>query len=181
MEKQTHKQATSLESAIDIGFLVPENATFYKTEGGFTGLKYADTDYKRIVLRRALPIGMPTEYISVADGENKEIAIIKSLLDLSDEQMSIVADELNKRYFCPEVYEIKSVKDKMGYVYMEMSIGTQAGKFEKNCAVKDVSRNIRMLDDNRLLIFDVDGNRYIINSLAALDKKSIKRLEPYLF
>ena len=181
MENQAVNQATSLESAIDIGFLVPEKATFYKTEGGFTGLKYGEADHKRIVLRRALPVGRPTEYISVADGENKEIAIIKSLRDLSSEQMAIVADELNKRYFCPEVYEIKSVKDKMGYVYMEMNVGTETGKFDKNCAIKDVSRNIRMLDDDRLLIFDVDGNRYIISSLAALDKKSVKRLEPYLF
>jgi hypothetical protein len=77
--------------------------------------------------------------------------------------------------------EIKSVKDKMGYVYMELRVTGRGETFEKNCAVKDVNKNIRMLDDDRLIIFDVDGNRYIVPSLEALDKKSIKRLEPYLF
>ena len=181
MQNQPQSQVIGLEAAIDIGFLEPAAATFYKTDGGFTGLKYKDNDYKRIVLRRALPIGLPSEYISVADGENKEIAIIRALTELSDAQMVIVSDELSKRYFCPEVLEIKSVKDKMGYVYMEMRVSTQAGAFEKNCAIKDVNRNIRMLDDDRLLIFDVDGNRYIVSSLEKLDKKSMKRLEPYLF
>lgn len=181
MENQSVQRAVSLESTIDIGFLVPEEATFYRTPGGFTGLTYRGTDYPRVALRRALPIGQPMEYISVADSENKEIAIIRSVLDLQDAQMAIVSDELSKRYYCPEVYEIRSVKDKMGYVYMEMLVGSQNDKHEKNCAVKDVNRNIRMLDDDRLLIFDVDGNRYIVSSLAALDKKSLKRLEPYMF
>jgi hypothetical protein len=38
-----------------------------------------------------------------------------------------------------------------------------------------------MLKNEKLIIFDVDGNRYIIPSLDGLDKKSLKRLEPYLF
>ena len=64
---------------------------------------------------------------------------------------------------------------------MELIIGRDDTKYKKNCALKDVSKNIRMLDDDRLVITDVDGNRYIIESLSALDKKSLKRLEPYLF
>jgi len=69
----------------------------------------------------------------------------------------------------------------MGYVYMELTVKGTGEPYEKNCAVNDVNRNIRMIDSNRLLIFDVDGNRYIINNLAALDKKSLSRLEPYMF
>lgn len=181
MENQPQTHVSSLENTVDIGFLVPEETTFYKTPGGFTGMKLKDKDYKRISLRRALPIGMPDEYISVADEENKEICIIRSLADLSSEQMAIVMDELSKRYYCPEIYEIKSIKDKMGYVYMELNIGRDGQKYDKNCAVKDVNRNIRVLDDNRMVIFDVDGNRYIVNSISSLDKKSLKRLEPYMF
>ena len=182
-QNQTEKlpQASSLENSIEIGFLAPEEAEFFKTPGGFTGLTYRGTEYKRISLRRVLPIGQPTRYISVADSENKEIAIIRDIAGLSAPQIAIVEDELSKRYYCPRVYEIKSVKDKMGYVYMELVIGTDTEKYDKNCAVKDVNRNIRMIDDNRLLIFDVDGNRYMVSDVSALDKKSLGRLEPYMF
>jgi len=181
LETATQITASSLTDAIDIGMLDLKNAEFYVTPGGFTGLRYAGKDYNRIALRRALPVGHPMEYISVADKENKEIGMIRSLSELSEKQRSIVIAELDNRYYCPTVHELKSVKNKLGYVYFELIIGRNSFKYKKNCAVKDVNKNIRMLDDDRLVIFDVDGNRYIIQSLTELDKKSLKRLEPYLF
>lgn len=181
MGEAMQEKASTLANTIDIGMLDLNNAEFYTTPGGFTGLKYAGKDYNRISLRRALPIEYPMDYISVADKDNKEIGMIRSLSDLDEKQYDIIITELNNRYYCPSVYEIKSVKDKLGYVYLELLIGHDDMKYKKNCAVKDVNKNIRMLDDNKLAIFDVDGNRYIINSLSDLDKKSLKRLEPFLF
>jgi hypothetical protein len=181
MEATMQIQQIGLSEAIDLGVMDPEKGEFFQTPGGFCGLKYNGTEYKRVSLRRALPIADPSCYISVADHENKEICVIRSLSDLQGEQLRIVTDELDRRYYCPEIIEIKSVKDKMGYVYLELRASGRGGVFEKNCAVKDVNKNIRMLDDDRLIIFDVDGNRYIIPSLGGLDRKSLKRLEPYLF
>ena len=178
---QTTGQTVALSDAIDIGYLDLEKATFYQTPGGFTGLRYGEQDYKRVALRRALPIAQPTAFISVADTENKEIGILRAVTALADDQLRIVLAELDKRYYCPIVQEIKSVKDKLGYVYLELSIRGDGRLYSKNCAIKDVNKNIRMLDENRLILFDVDGNRYVVESLAALDKKSLKRLEPYLF
>ena len=177
----SHNKLEGLTEAIDLGLLDTKTAEFYKTKGGFTGLKLPDKEYKRVSLRRALPMNEPSSFISVADEENKEIGLIRSLSELSNEQLSIVSDELDKRYYCPEVTTLKSVKDKMGYVYMELILSMRGETFEKSCAIKDVNKNIRMIDDNRLIIFDVDGNRYLIKSLHKLDKKSLRRLEPYLF
>ena len=169
-------------SGLDIGFIDPDETEFYRTEGGFTGLRYKGADYRHVVFRRVMPIQLPLDYICVTDHENKEIGIIKSLLALHEEQKAIVLQELDKRYYCPEIMEIKSIKDKLGYVYMELKLRHKNGAdFIKNCAVKDVNKNIRMLNDNSLIIFDVDGNRYIVTSLSDLDKKSMRRLEPYMF
>jgi len=178
---QTEQNLSGLSDVIDVGILDLQKAEFYTTSGGFIGLKYDGKDHKRVSLRRALPVGQPNRYISVADGENKEIGIIRDLAELDARQLGIVAAELDTRYYCPVVYGIKSVKDKLGYVYLEFVIGAGNERYEKNCAVKDVNKNIRMLDENRALIFDVDGNRYMIDSLSGLDKKSRRRLEPYLF
>jgi len=169
---------------IDINLLDLSKVEFYVAESGFTGLKYGEEDHKHVTLKRALPVGQPMEYISVADKENKEIGILKSVDDLNKDQYEIVVNELNKRYYCPEVLEVKSVKDKLGYVYMEFIISTSNRTdetYKKSCAVKDVNKNIRMLSEKSLIIFDVDGNRYIINDLSAIDKNSIRKLEPYLF
>jgi len=181
METTVKTTSSCLSDAIDIGLLDLEKAEFYVTPGGFTGLKYGGEDYKRVTFRRALPLGQPMDYISVADQENKEIGMIRSVSELGGEQRSIVTAELENRYYCPSVYEVKSVKDKLGYVYLELSVGKEDRRYDKTCTVKDVSKNIRMLSDDRLIIFDVDGNRYIINSLAKLDKKSLNKLGPYMF
>ena len=171
-----------MEAQLDIGLMDVSKAEFYVTNGGFTGLRYQGEDYPHIVLRRSLPIREPMKYISVADHENKEIGIIRAIEDLSDSQQEIVINELDNRYYAPHVLEVLSVKDKLGYVYIEMRVQNKSGKaYAKNCAIKDVNRNIRMLSDTALIIFDVDGNRYIIEDLGRLDKNSIKRLDPYLF
>ena len=173
--------ATNLADAIDVGYLDVRKAKFFPTGGGFTGLSYDGKEYPRVSLRRALPIGQPDAYISVADAENKEIGILRDLSELPPDQYTIVAAELARRYYCPVIIAVKSVKDKLGYVYMEVTVKGEGRTYDLNCAVKDVNKNIRMLDDDRLILFDVDGNRYLVESLSRMDPKSVKRLEPYLF
>ena len=181
METIVKPAAFCLSDTVDIGLLDLEKAEFYMTPGGFLGLKYGDAEYPRVILRRTLPIGRPEEYISVADQDNKEIGMISSVLALSEEQRAVVTAELGTRYYCPTVCEVKSVKDKLGYVYFELTLSRDGNRYEKTCTIKDVSKNIRTLSEDRLILFDVDGNRYIIPSLHTLDKKSLRRLEPYLF
>jgi hypothetical protein len=167
---------------MDLGMLDLGQTEFYATEGGFIGLKYKDEDYKHIILRRIMPLQMPMEYISVADAENKEIGILKAVEDLPKEQQEIVVREMDSRYYAPEVLEVTSVQDKLGYVYMEMRLRNKQGnEYKKNCAVKDVSRNIRMITNTSVIIFDVDGNRYVISDVAKLNRHSMRRLDAYLF
>jgi len=166
----------------DLGLMDLTQAEFYTADGGFAGLKYKGEDYKHIVLRRIMPIDQPMHYVSVADHDNKEIAILKAVADLAPAQREIVERELDNRYYSPQVLDVMSVKDKLGYVYMEMRLRNKQGKeYDKSCAVKDVSRNIRMLSSNSIIIFDVDGNRYVVPDLGALNKQSLRRLDSYLF
>ena len=166
----------------DLGLLDITQAQFYSTSGGFVGLKYKGEDYKHIILRRIMPLQMPMEYISIADPENKEIAILKQISDLPKDQQSIITTELDSRYYAPEVLDVISVQDKLGYVYMEMRLKNKQGKeYNKNCAVKDVSRNIRMITPTQVIIFDVDGNRYVISHVENLNKASMRKLDAYLF
>lgn len=173
--------APVLSDAIDLGLIEPTNAKFRETAGGFLALAYKDKDYARVSVRRALPLGMPDEYLSVADAENQEIGIIRNLSDLIADQRALVVKELERRYYCPNVIEVRSVKDQLGYVYLDLTVKGAGNPVRTTCAIKDVNRNIRMLTDDSVILFDVDGNRYMIPSLKGLPPKSRKRLEPYLF
>ena len=167
---------------MDLGILEIKEAEFYNGSGGFAGLKYKGEDYPHVILRRIMPMQQPFNYISVADNDNKEIGILKAVDDLPEAQKAIVKNELDNRYYSPEVLDVVSVQDKLGYVYMELRLKNKKGiEYKKNCAIKDVSRNIRMLSDTSVIIFDVDGNRYIVEDLKRLSRQSLRKLDAYLF
>ncbi len=169
--------ASELCNVADITFIEPEKARFYVLDNDFLGLEYDGCDKKRVSLHRALPVHSPGEYICVLDAEAKEIGIIRTISAYAEEQAELLNRELGLRYYTPVVSKIASSKEKMGYVYFDLL--TSAGK--KSIAVKDVSKSIRRLDDQRILILDVDGNRYMIQDCMALDRSSMKCIESYLF
>jgi len=175
-----------MEQTFDLGILDIKDVEFYSGSGGFAGLRYKGEDHAHIVLRRIMPMQEPFRYISVAnttDGNDyKEIGILKDVADLPDTQREVVITELDNRYYSPEVLEVVSVQDKLGYVYMELRLKNKKGvEYKKSCAVKDVSRNIRMLSDTSVIIFDVDGNRYIVPEVKRLSRQSLHKLDAYLF
>ena len=172
----------TINQQMDLGIMDIKDAEFYTGDGGFAGLKYKGEDYKHVILRRIMPQQQPFNYISVADHENKEIGILFAVDDLPEAQKNVVITELDNRYYSPEILDVVSVQDKLGYVYMEMRIKNKKGvEYKKNCAIKDVSRNIRMTGDNSIIIFDVDGNRYVSADLKKLSRQSMRKLDAYLF
>jgi len=158
-------------------FIEPGACRFYRNEHGFLGLELGGEDYRRVQLSRALPFTAPERYICVADMDNKEIAVLESLDSLDEAAQTLLREELGIRYFYPEVTQVKSVKEKMGSYYMELCIGSH----EKTIAVKDISKNIKQLEGGRLIVTDVDGNRFAIPDVYAIQKKSLRMLEPYLY
>ena len=165
------------KSNIDIGLMDTEKARFERSDSGFLTLDYNGEIYYRVGLRRVMPQMMPFEYISVVDSDDKEIGIIKNMDGLADEQAELIKAELSVRYYTPRIKSVESVKDNMGFVYIDASLGDR----KKSIAVKDISKNIKLINDETLIIFDVDGNRYIIDDISKIDKKSLRLLEPYLF
>jgi len=162
---------------MDIGILNPKKVEFFRASEDFVGLKHDGKEFRRIALSRALPYQRPESYISVFDEENKEIGIIRELSELPAEQAELLRTELRRRYFSPQVLEILSTKEKMGYLYVEVRLDSGQRTF----ALKDFSRNIKNIGGSRFVLFDVDGNRYIIEDLNTLDQKSRRRIDPYLY
>lgn len=159
-----------------IGLLAPDALQFSATPGGFLNLTYNGREYHGVTLSRILPYDQPDRYISVSC-EKEELGILQDIAQLSPQQAELVREELARRYFSPKILDILSLKERMGYLYAEVALSTGRKAF----AVKDFSRNIRLIGEGRLVIFDVDGNRYTIDDLQALTDKARKRIEPYLF
>lgn len=167
----------SLEKLAGVNYLDPAKAKFYIKYENFLCLDYDGQTYENLKLHRAMPFKLPDDYISVQDMESKELFLIRSLYEFREDQVKILASVLKKRYFCPKIISIPSLKEKLGHLYFEVE--TDAG--HKSFALRDAYRNIRRLDNGtRILIFDVDGNRYEIPDVARMDPKDFRRLEPWM-
>lgn len=53
--------------------------------------------------------------------------------------------------------------------------------FKKTFGVKDISRNIKMLDSGAVMLTDADGNRFIIPDINVLKPRTRRKIEPFLY
>lgn len=162
---------------LTIDYLNPAECKFSFNHNGFLIFTYKGEDKGRVKLIRTYPYTLTDEYICVHDLDDKEIGIIRSLLDLERESMESAQRELANRYYCPTVTTVKKVKERMGNFYFETVIDNNP----KNFTVRDITKNLRFASENTLLIFDMDGNRYIIPDFDKIEEKSRRLLEPYLY
>ena len=177
----------------EIAYLTAENSRFYRTKNGFPALeavlpKFGDDlesnadktpvkqDLGRVFFHRCFPFETPDEYISVLNKDGREYAMIRNLSEMPDESQEIIRAELDRKYLCPTVTKIKSLKEKLGYSFWEV----ETDKGDMSFSMHDTYRNIARVGDGMLIINDVDGNRYRIDDVAALDRKSFKKIELYL-
>ena len=133
-------------------------------------------DLGRVFFHRCFPFETPDEYISVLNKDGREYAMILNLAEMPEEAQEIIRAELDRKYLCPTVTRIKSLKEKLGYSFWEV----ETDKGDMNFSMHDTYRNIARVGDGMLIISDVDGNRYRIDDVAALDRKSFKKIELYL-
>ena len=135
-----------------------------------------DRSYTRIKVVRAAPLTHPDRYISLLDEKDEEVCMIDDLALLNDETRSIVAEELDRRYLTSLIERVHSVRHEFGTSYWD--VDTDRGRRE--FVVQNVSENAQWLGDFRLLMIDVDDNRFEISNLNDLDKKSLSRVEMVL-
>jgi len=158
---------------VEIEFLDPAEVRFERMDyGGLRMLGPGEEAYDHIRVYRTHPLSMPQEYIAIRVGlselEQQEVGIVRRLSDLSAEDQTLIEEELEKRYFIHTVEEIVSIREDMGYFYWVVETDKGTREFPVPIRPKYISR----VGARGRLILDVDGNRYGIPDLEALDSRS---------
>lgn len=133
-------------------------------------------DYGRVVLHRAFPFDDPDHIISVQQEDGFEIGVIRDIGEFSEETAKLLRDELDKKYFVPEITKIISAKDRFGFVYFKCD--TDCGLCE--FVVRNPFGSILRVSETKIYIVDIDGNRYSVKDTSKLDKKSYRKIELYI-
>lgn len=177
-------KTTQLSDIVSIVYITPENAVF-REKNQFLSMSLTlpddngapqTRDYDRVFLHRAFPFDHPESYISVQDAEKNEIGMIAAIADFPLETANLLLQELSRKYYAPELTAIRSIRDRYGYAYC--TAVTAAG--EINFTLRDITRSIVKIDDHHVIITDIDGNRYNIQDVQKLDRKSYRQIELYI-
>ena len=103
--------------------------------------------------------------------------MIKDLsTDVTPETRQMLEEQMDIRYFTPVIKKINSIKDEYGHAYFDVETDQGPCKF----VIYMNSSSVVNLSDVRLLISDLDGNRFEIPDYTKLSARELKMLDLFL-
>ena len=135
-----------------------------------------DRSYLKVRVVCAAPLSQPDRYICLLDEKNEVICTVEDPIDLDEASQRVIKEELEQRYMTAIIKRVDSLKSEFGVSYWEV----QTDRGNREFVVRNASENAQWITDRRLLLLDVDGNRFEISNLERLDKKSRGLIEMVL-
>lgn len=166
------------DEMLRIRYLNKENAVFERTGTGFLSLRIGEEFYPRVQVVRMFPFMHADELLSIRtpDERSKEIGIIEKLTDVTPETVEMLNEQLTLHYFTPVITRIHSIKDEYGYAYWNVDTDHGPCRFTMQMGGSAVVH----LSDTRILIMDIDENRFEIPDIMALTNNERKKLDLFL-
>ena len=106
-------------------------------------------------------------------GDLKEIGIISNIAVFDEASQKMLKTTLDNKYFTSIIEIIHSIKDKYGYSYWDVKTNVGRTKF----TVHDTYKSLVKINPDRVMVNDINGNRYEIPSLENFDKNSFRKIE----
>ena len=177
-EFDEEKMKAESADLLELRYLTKENATFLRTPGGFVKLTYKDKTYDRVGVYRTFPVTMPEEFISIreADEKAREIGVVEKLSVLDPEQAKMLKEQLDLRYFTPEITKIFDIKTEYGYGYFHVMTTYGECRF----TIHNGGSSVVSLTDTRIIINDLDGNRFEVPDIMKLTVAERKKLDLFI-
>jgi len=135
---------------------------------GTLDLRAGARAFKRIRIKLGRPLYKPEDFASVLNEKN-EVALLVNLAGLPPAARAILERHRLRGDLTTKVLKINDISHQFGASFWDV----QTEKGGRQFVIRGTSEHVRWLDDDRLLITDVNGNRFEIPSMARLDARSL--------
>lgn len=135
-----------------------------------------DRSYPTVKPAWAAPLSHPNSYLALLDGKGNEIVTLPDPTALPAESLAAAEEELRRRYLTATVTAIVHAKQEFGATYW--SVKTDRG--DRDFVTQNLQETAIWLSDTHLLMIDVDGNRFEVPDVGALDSESRHYIEVIL-
>ena len=162
------------ETSSELVFLDPKAARF-RHEGSRLKLRQdgQEDGWQTVSVVRLFPLSDPEGWIGVLDEKGKEIGVLLNLRGMARRDLARLREELRRRYLVPEIRRVISCRDRFDMV--EWTVETDRGR--ATFLTRSLREQVKQPWARRLAITDVEGNRYDIPGLDALDRQSRGQVE----
>jgi hypothetical protein len=126
-------------------------------------------------VKRCFPWSAPSRFVSLRDGDDEEVALVRDLLELEAESRRALQRGLTEAGFVIEVEGVEAVEDEIEIRSFRVRTANGVRSFQ---TLRDEWP--RSMPDGGLLIVDVAGDLYRVAEPGALDRKSARRLSAFL-
>lgn len=133
-----------------------------------------DGEWSEVTLVRLFPLTDAESWISVLDSDGNEVGILLRLGGLTDESRRAASEELERRYLVPEITRILACRA-LRHGLMRWAVETDKGR--ATFITRYLREQIKEPAPTRLSLIDVEGNRYDIPDIGALDPDSRRLLQ----
>ncbi len=125
----------------------------------------------------AAPLSEDRKIISIVHKKDrKELVLLKTLDRLDESGRKLLRDEIQRRYFLPQIEKINDVNIHLGDYYWDVITDRGSRKF----LLRSPAINMRWVGSKRIILCDSDGIHYDLDDFDSLDKDSRKLLERIL-
>lgn len=135
-----------------------------------------DGKYRISRVADAFPLSSSSPVVAFFNEDGEEIGVMKNPDQLDAHSQKILREELDKSYFMPQIQTILDLTEEMGVESWDVITNRGERTFE----VRDPRRNVRKIGGRRVIIKDVDGNRYEVKDWTLLNRESLRLLTKHL-
>ena len=172
-------QATEPNNPFAVRVLDPATVHLFRTHSSDTIVRATidgDRSWRDVRIARAFPLSDPDRFIGLRDGRDKDIGIFETLHGLDAVSRDIVDGELERRYFVPQITKVTNVREEFGVVTWEVD----TTKGHRRFLVRNMKDSTFTLGTSRVMMTDVDGNRYEIPDAYVLGPQALVVLSKIL-
>jgi len=151
----------------DLRVFQPEEVRLFRSSPGDASIRLTvnnDVSWYNVRISRAFPFSDPDAYIGLRDGNDAEIGLIEDTKGLDAESRALLEVELERRYFTPKVQAVTVADEIHGLVTFRVK--TDRG--DRTIVIRNLRDSAFQLGPNRLMLVDIDGNRYELPDVRSL-------------
>lgn len=144
------------------------NDLLFRRDGERIVLERDGVTYEDIGFCCAFPLSDPHRYILIKNSGGAAIGTLRNLSDLKPDQRTIVKDALRDMYFIPIIEKVEKVEEQFGVTTWHVVTDRGPRTFK----LRGRKENVLEAAPGRMLITDIDSNRYEIAPNETLDPAS---------